>query len=606
MNTEHLLRAVRPVYALVRRPGEASSVEPKFWSMRLDGLHQNAIKASADALRSYRKSRGRNLSNDETLKLSGLHHGLAKALGAKTFDAWRQGEEALAAFLVANDMTEPANLISWSRAPSQLTARQISDRLFNSGLPMPEKIFTGVGSQLLMARDVGRFDLYPLNRDLVSNDNAALEWCEAHAQQIVLSSGDGIALNGRDLLLHALRFEYIYPALNLLGDNLVTPPQRPPEFRLYNLSQEDIEMEKRVFSIFREEIEHTESGWVNVIRYPGNANIVFLKGQNGAFDWVIRDQREEPFSGNTYFPILMSHELPTAMKRSELNALIYFRTGEWYERLEHDAETRHYEDGGTVSTWPGYSKLLLRELIASRPNFVPPRQPKGFGAENFVPHRLNGYCLMVSPPVAIKDFWRFFENSDWRDERLTRSERTSTQLEADLAAVNLHDEDHLPASVTWFDAVAFCRHYEKQTGLPVRLLEVEEWKEISPPPAQDIEKDGWGDLTWVVVGEHGETRGETEQFRKYPDVWSDGGCLRFGKELTWSQNVQGLPFVSVVDFGEWLADCANGYAPVGNAATGKALMTGPIDRDRCPTHLTMRYKGLKVGFRLCYVAQPDA
>jgi hypothetical protein len=174
----------------------------------------------------------------------------------------------------------------------------------------------------------------------------------------------------------------------------------------------------------------------------------------------------------------------------------------------------------------------------------------------------------------------------------------------DLAAVNLHDHDHLPASVTWFDAVAFCRDYEERTGLPVRLIEVEEWKQISPRPARDIKRDGWGDLTWVVNGGDGKTGGETKH--RYPEACSGGGFLHFGKELTWVDNTEGLRFLSVVDFGEWLADFAHGHASVGNAATGRALMTGSLDRDRCPAHLTMRYKGLKVGFRLCYVAHPDA
>lgn len=211
---------------------------------------------------------------------------------------------------------------------------------------------------------------------------------------------------------------------------------------------------------------------------------------------------------------------------------------------------------------------------------------------------------MVSPPVTIQEFWRFFESSDWRDERLARSLYSNTKLEADLAAVNLHDDDHLPASVTWFDALAYCRYYEQESGHPVRLLEVEEWKQICPPPLQNIEHDGWGDLTWVVTGGDGIT-GYESSHRMHEDR-AGGGFLCFGKELTWSHNPQGLPFVAVVDFGEWLADCVNGYAPAANAATGKALMTGPLDRDRCPAYLTMRYKGLKVGFRLCYVAHPDA
>lgn len=615
MNTETLLCAVRPVRLLIPRPGQTANAEPRFWSMRLDGLHHSHLKNSAKALRDARKRPDRPVSDDPSLKLSGLHHGLAQALGSKTFDAWQHSEQELIKFLNSHGMTRPADLIHWPRMFSySLTARGLSDRLFNSGLPMPDRIFTGVGSKFFAARGRGRNDIHALSKEPVYGEEAKLNWCIDRADQTVLSldrefdwdadAPDHVDLTGTDLLLHAFHLDAVAAAFNLLGDNLVEPMQRPPEFRSYNASEDELSFDRRIFNIFRQEIDRSESGWVEVIPFPDNDNLVFLKGENGAFDWVIRDQRDEAFTGNPYHPIFKSHELPTAMQTSGLNAHLYFTTGEWYERLEHSAETRHYEEDGTAATWPGYPKLLMRELLATRRNYAAPTQPKGWSDQNFIPHRLNGYCLMVSPPVTIQEFWRFFEGSDWRDDRIPRSSRTDMQLEADLAAVNLHDDDHLPASITWFDALAYCRYYEQKTGLPVRLLEVEEWKQVSPLPAQDIDKDGWGDLTWIVEGGDGKTGGETAH--RYPEACGGGGYLRFGKEITWTQNQQGLPFVSVVDFGEWLADYADGYAPVANAATGKALMTGPLDRDRCPAHLTMRYKGLKVGFRLCYVAHPDA
>lgn len=615
MNTENLLRAVRPLFLLVPRPGQAAAAESKFWSMRLDGLHHSYIKNSAKELRENRKSRNRPVADDPALKVSGLHHGLAQALGSKSFDAWREAEQELIGFLQTRGMTQPTDLISWPRMYThRLTARRVSDRLFNSGLPLPKKIFTGVGSNFFAAKGRGRIDMHRLAGGSLYGDEAELQWCEERADRVVVTfdresdwdadTPDFLELTGHDLLLLSYRFDHVAVAFNLLGDNLVSPMRRPPEFRLYNASEDELAFDRRIFNIFRQEIDRSESGWVEVIPFPGNDNLIFLKGKNGAFDWVIRNQRDEAFTGNPYHPILKSHELPTSMQTSELNAHLYFTTGEWNERLEHNAETRHYEEGGTGANWPGYSKLLLRELLATRSNYAVPTQPKGRNDLNFIPHRLDGYCLMVSPPVTIQEFWRFFEVSDWRDDRISRSSRTNTQLEADLAAINLHDEDHLPASVTWFDALAYCRYYEQKSGIPVRLLEVEEWKQVSPPPAQDIKKDGWGNLTWIVEGGDGKTGGKTAH--RYPEACGGGGYLRFGKEITWTQNQQGLPFVSVVDFGEWLADYADGYAPVANAATGKALMTGPLDRDRCPAHLTMRYKGLKVGFRLCYVAQPDA
>ena len=70
MNTENLLRAVRPVHLLIPRPGQATSAEPKFWAMRLDGLHQSHLKNSAKVLRDERKRPDQPVSDDVSLKVS--------------------------------------------------------------------------------------------------------------------------------------------------------------------------------------------------------------------------------------------------------------------------------------------------------------------------------------------------------------------------------------------------------------------------------------------------------------------------------------------------------------------------------------------------------
>lgn len=185
MNTENLLRAVRPVFLLVPRPGQAAAAEPKFWSMRLDGLHHSHIKKSAKELRDDRKSRNRPVVDDPSLKVSGLHHGLAQALGSKSFDAWRETEQELIDFLQTRGMTQPTDLISWPRMHThRLTARQVSDRLFNSGLPLPQKLFTGVGSKFFAAKGRGRIDMLHLAGGSFDSDEAELQWGEERAMSI--------------------------------------------------------------------------------------------------------------------------------------------------------------------------------------------------------------------------------------------------------------------------------------------------------------------------------------------------------------------------------------------------------------------------------------
>jgi len=512
-------------------------------------------------------------------------------------------------------MTRLADLIKWSDGPGfvgALTAQRLAERFFNSGLPLPERLFTGVGSMLFSPSGYGRMDIDELADKPMYYEEQRLQFCAQRENEVLLrafhfrSNGpdapEFLDLTGRMLMLNAVS-EYVGTMYNLLGDNLSDPVQRPPIFTCYNTRPEDDALNQQVFEMFRREIEQSAEGWVDVLPMPGNDNIVFLKGADGAFDWVVRDQRDKPLTGNPFHPIFKSDELPSALRSSKLAARLYFTKGEWRERLEHLAESRHYAEGGTTANWPGYDKLILRELVADAA-YLPPRPLHGPQDNAFTRHRLNDRCLMISPLVTVDEFWRFYEHSEWRRIRVDRLARAGLKIEADLGAVNLHDSGNAPASVTWFDAVAYCRHVENETGLPVRLLDVEEWREISPAPARDIVKDGWGNLTWVIEG--GDGRTGTHSRHRYPEACPEGGWLRFGKDLTWSSNREGLQFLSVVDFGEWLGDYGSGHAAAANAATGKALMTGPLERDRCAAHLTMRYKGLKVGFRLCYAAQLDA
>jgi hypothetical protein len=617
MNTENLLRAMRNVYLLVPKPSISAPGDKFYWTMGLDGLSDQHIKKSVISLRQARETGNTPVSKIKALKITSLQNALATTLGARSYDQWREAELCkILAFLEDNGMTRPADLINWSCRPGfadALTAQRLAERFFNSGLSLPKRLFTGVGSMLFAAKGYGRLDIDELAGKAMYYDEQRLEFCAQHENDIVLrahelrvegpSAPEFLDLTARMLFLNAVS-EYVGQMYNLLADNLSAPLRQAPVITCYNTSAEENDLNFKIFQMFRREIEKSVEGWVEVVPMPGNDSIVFLKGASGTFDWVVRDQRDRPFTANPYYPILKSDELPSAaLQSSKLAARLYFKKGEWRERLQHLAETRHYAEGGSVANWPGYDKLILRELVADA-GYVPPRSLNGPQHNTFVPHRLKDRCLMVSPLVTVEEFWQFYKDSEWRRIRVERLAKAGRNIEEDLGVVNLHDAVLAPASVTWFDAIAYCRYFENKTGLPVRLLEVEEWREISPPPARDIVADGWGDLTWVVKG--GDGRTGTDSAHRYPEMTPEGGSLHFGKDLTWSSNHEGLPFLSAVDFGEWLGDYRSGYAAAANAATGRALMTGPLERDTCPAHLTMRYKGLKVGFRLCYVARPDA
>jgi hypothetical protein len=83
---------------------------------------------------------------------------------------------------------------------------------------------------------------------------------------------------------------------------------------------------------------------------------------------------------------------------------------------------------------------------------------------------------------------------------------------------------------------------------------------------------------------------------------------RFKTDLCWVSNKQGLEYLSSLTFGEWLGEDrgsapGNIYAPVACTASGIALGRGPLERELFEASYVGKRKHLKVGFRVCYLAE---
>lgn len=622
-----LLGAQRSVYVLAEKPGTTEVDSKQYWYLKLGGLHQEHLKSAVAHLRKRELESAKTKSQERALKSTSLQDSLAQTLGAQSYEHWREHEQPkIIGFLAQHGLNQPADLIKWAYAPpfsGKLTARQISDRIFNSGLPLPRRIFTGVGSHLFAPSGYGRLDINEVAGKHYWTDEERYVFCREHADTVLMraekmkgASGPAyIDLTGRALMLNAVS-EYVGCMYNLLGSNL-DDASGDPVMRSYNMTEEDRAFELQIFELFREEIERSDDGWVVVLAVPGNRNLVFLKGPDGTFDWVVRDQRDAALSSNPFYPFFDKREIPQAMDTSQIAAHLYFTRGSWQEKLEHDAENRHYDEGGNAKNWPGYPKLIERELVASL-RAVPPRRASAPASERFVSHRLDGYRLMVSPLITIDQFKSFLEETGWARRRLEKAHKAQFEIERDLMSVNYEDSGELPVSVTWLDAVAYCHDYQQRHGLPVRLLESEEWKQIAPPPSIDmtkvnsvrsisVKKGEWPphdpiyeQLGWAVVGGDGKL-GENSSHCYTPE-----GVLSFGPNLHWTSNSEGLPFLSVAGFMEWLTGYQDGFAPYAYAATGTVAIDASIFGSLKPAYLAMRDEGAKVGFRLCYVAHPDA
>jgi hypothetical protein len=628
MTNDSLLRAMRDVYVLVEKPNSASTDSTKYWSLKLEGLSLDDIRESVRRLRDDKKSNAKTHTEKQALKPTELYESIAKSFGAKSYEQWRNEEcPKLLKFLDDHGMHTPTDLINCKFRPLfgyELTARRVADRFFNSGLPLPSRIYTGVGSNLFAPDAYGRADFDMLTKGCeLSTNQDRFDYCIERADQVLLRAEymkDGCSipfldLTGRMFLLHI--FSHCVGGMyHLLGNNLMDPMIGEPVMRSYNVSEPEMEFELKLFEQFRLQIESSSDGWIEVLPVPDNSNIIFLKGSNGSFDWIIRDQRDEKFSTNKYYPFFRNEELPSTLSQNKLEAHLYFSVGNWYEELEHRAEEKHYFNGGDGSNWPGYKKLIEKELIAE--GYNAPRSITGKFNHDFVPHRLDNYCLMVSPLISIKEFFSFYIKKNWGQIRLARAQEANRYIEENLMSVNSDQDQNLPVSVTWLDAIAYCRHFEIETKLPVRLISADEWRQIAPQ-AKPVTKKISSARSFIVKGGEPMPRdtyfeergwcveGSDGRFGKdSTDCHSPNGHLYFNSNFQSFSNSEGLEFVESPGFGEWL-----GFNRDAGSASITAAYLDEKDRNSIESNSysigdALRNEGFKVGFRICYVAHADA
>jgi hypothetical protein len=610
MNLESLLRSKRTPTLLVQKP---SLDAHEFWDVELLGLHHDQIKSSVSEFRSQRQKAGEKISQP-SLKNSDLLDNVAVALGARSYKHWlHEVEPALEGFINQHGLRQPADLIRWENAPfmSSITARQIADRFFNSGHQIPKRLFTGVGNFMFAASGYGRIDLFDVGNRLTGKTDFAflphaehIKFGTSFRDQVVLrahrhngwsaNTPDYLDLTAQGLVLQAFD-DLLSCSINLLGDSLVVPMVSPMELQLYKASEEDKEEHRQLFNLFRDEIERTEVGWVDVL--PFNENLVFLRATDGRFDWVVRDQREAPFSRNDLFPIFRSNELPEALDGKSVQAFLHYQKGIWLDQIKHQAEHHHYNSGGTLRDYPGQNKIVERYLAATE-GHKPTNQPRAASNRQFTAHTLADKCLMVSDLISIAEFQKFFE-AEWqtlRDEKAAFAERNWSSL----PSMNALDPANLPVCLNWYDAIAYCKYLEKEEGLPVRMLSIEEWQAIAP--SRETIK-ALGSKAQAHVVEAVNLDGELLE----PPTYSIEYITRFKDDPCWVRNEQGLEFLSSLTFGEWLGDYKgsapdNVWAPVACTASGIALGRGPLEREFFEAWYIGKNNHLKVGFRVCYVA----
>jgi len=576
--------------------------------IRIDGLSPDQIKQSAKKIKRDR----------EKIKHNSVLNYVAKSLGIKGGISGYQSAyaERILPFMQKHGLTKHRDLFTL-RKPGldshvlKLSRQQLSERLFVSGYGLPERVYTGYDFNYEDTIDDG---VYSFNQDLIQFGETVPEVsaqntisnnilaAKAYGDQTLFSKGEGKKRALRDILLGGYFWE-IYDGFNLIGDVLVSPKINTNTSTTYYADESNrdfLDSRKQrsdILDYFRKRIEEQDDGWVSVI--PFNDNLIFIKGKNGEYDVIFKNQQDRTFEHQVFEGKLLIADVPYFIEEYDFNRWNYFKNKEWIERDRHESERHYYMNGGKANVYPG-ENAILRSYYKHQ-NRYSGRQCKH--ALSITPpasfHQLK-LCdrnVMASSPISIKEFFEFLKD---------RPDYLGYRSGDNVINVNTDTDDSLPVSCTWFDALAYCAWLHKKTKIRVRLLTVSEYKELrllagpvnpksirkvypvnSVDPVEIPKFDYRKDLIYS------DSRGDFEGHPPYMNQFDDLK-LRFKADLNFLDIDRKITFVDSNDFAEWTSE--RSCIRSGNLRNidGNELINSQL-----PLDSSGKYKHLKVGFRLC-------
>ncbi len=576
--------------------------------IRIDGLSPDKIKQSAKKIKRDR----------EKIKHTSVLNYVAKSLGVKGGISGYQTAyaERILPFMQKHGLTKHSDLFT-VRKPGfdclllKLSRQELSERLFVSGYDIPERVYTGYDFNYEDTIDdtthsfhrtldhLGEVVPNISARNTISKNIIA---AQIFGDQTLFSIGEAKKRTLRDILLGGYFWE-IYDGFNLIGDVLVSPRINTNISTYYCMDESDSDfLDSRnqrcdILDYFRKRIEDQDDGWVSVI--PFNESLIFIKGKYGEYDVLFKHQRNRSFEHEVFENKLKIADVPYFIEDYDFNRWMYFKNRQWITRDRHESERHYYMNGGKANVYPGENSILRsyykqHKRYSGRQN----RQAKSnTPPASFHQVTLCGHDVMVSNPISIQEFFEFLKD---------RPDYLSYRSGDNVINVNADPDVSLPVSCTWFDALAYCNWLHKTRNLQVRLLAVDEYKELrllsgpvtpksshtimpvnSSEPVEIPKFDYRKDLVYS------DSRGDYEGHPPYMNQFDDLK-LRFKDDLKFLTEDNKISFIDSNDFAEWTSERScirsgnlrniDGYEPI------KAQL--PLDS-------TGKYKHLKVGFRLC-------
>ncbi|MCP4132445.1 MAG: formylglycine-generating enzyme family protein [bacterium] len=504
------------------------------------------------------------LNPSHKIKHTTLLNEITKKLGFPVFNFYKkEGFKSILDFLKDNELSHYKNLVTKNNFPMLthcLSSREkLSERLFLSPPPLPEKVFTSYGiefediiDELIDAYD--NPDWYKRYAEIMNYD---YEFLQKHHKVRAL------------FYMYQINLE---SCANFLGDSLILPengdgyiPQSyftadSPMSRTDQQNQ--LEYEQELYKVFKRYIETLKTGWLTILQF--NENIIFFKADDNTFDFVIKNERQNSYD-RTY-PDYCKYEdcTKTQLRERHFEEFLYFQDEYWIDKYSHEAELNYYNNGGLGH--PHYPGLfpILRDYLAQK-GLYSDEKSRAFSKEkiyrSFIPFyevkRENRNSLFITNFITIEQYMEFFNDSDYRQRRKSAPGESFENMNT--------DNKNLPVCASWYDANAFAAWLSKQIDLDVRLLKVSE-ADVFYPRLEDIFEScdiNENQIDFITPALEYFQNGTPIDIKKHLPEDKDASVVcKFKDNLTWYKNSSGLLFLINSMFMEWFySSMDDSYSP---------------------------------------------
>lgn len=385
--------------------------------------------------------------------------------------------------------------------------RQLADRIFHSGLPIPSRVFLGYGVNW-KAWDGGNGIHAPLQA--IALINAGSESAARLASELFKRRHDLMGQWG------FLDDKLINGPVKTVVDKSYWPLGYNEEDRQHNASKTTAAVKA-----FRAVFDLAVEGWVDVIKF--NENLVVLRAPDGGWDLLWRNYREkkppEPIDVSNGFSLSIEDMPSRLMTESDRRRQIHFRQDVWEEKEAHAAEQAFYDRGGSalerqrrsdadvMFAWLCEQMKLPKAELALRQGNL----PSGFSLVELD----NGRRIAVSKMVTAGEFRRMLAETGYGQRRFNSNEPWDR--------ANDGVPDDLSVGASWNDAQAFCAWSERQHGVTLRLPTRVELRLIRPAFSAHYERLAKQDFPWEDYPPRPLTLATTEQRLDVPSsvAWSE-------------------------------------------------------------------------------------